>query len=178
VVTSDAAPPVPSRRARVARAAGWLPPLLAVLVLRAFVLAPDRVDGPSMAPTLRDGDVVLVVHAGLVARLDALDRGDLVALADPGGGGRIVKRVVGLPGDTVEIQDAVLSVDGREVVEPYVDRARIDGVFYGPVTVPPGELLVLGDNRAASVDSRDFGPVPVGSVTGRVVLRLWPWRRA
>jgi signal peptidase I len=159
------------------RVLAWLVPLLLVLAVRLLVAQPERVDGPSMQPTLHDGDVVLAVRPGMVAPLDRLDRGDLVALRDPAGGGPIVKRVVGLPGDVVELQDAVLVVDGRPVAEPYADLSGIDGVYYGPVTVPAGSVLVLGDDRGRSVDSRDFGPVPVDSLTGRVLLRLWPWWR-
>lgn len=178
MVTSDAAPPAPPRRGRAGRAAaGWLLPLLLVLAVRLLVAEPERVLGPSMAPTLRDRDVVLSVRPGLVGAVDPLRRGDLVALRDPAGDGSIVKRVVGLPGDVVEIQDAVLLVDGAPVPEPYADLSGIDGVYFGPVTVPAGDVLVLGDNRGRSVDSRDFGPVPLGSVTGRVLLRLWPWWR-
>jgi signal peptidase I len=167
-------PPTRSGRRRVPL---WLLLLLVVLLVRLFVADPERVDGDSMAPTLHAGDVVLSVRPALLGAVDRTGRGDLVVLADPQGGGRLVKRVVGLPGDVVEIQDAVLRVDGRPVTEPYVDRSRIDGVYYGPVTVPQGSLLVLGDNRGTSVDSRDFGPVPIGSLSGRVLLRLWPWWR-
>ncbi len=151
--------------------------LLAVVGVRLLVAAPERVSGPSMGPTLRDGDVVLAVRPGLLGAVDRLDRGDLVALRDPAGGGPIVKRVVGLPGDVVEIQDAVLLRGGAPVAEPYADVSGIDGVYYGPVTVPAGTVLVLGDDRGRSVDSRDFGPVPVDTLTGRVLLRLWPWWR-
>jgi signal peptidase I len=72
----------------------------------------------------------------------------------------------------VAIADAVLLVDGREVPEPYVDAATIDGVYFGPVTVPPGTVFVMGDDREFSVDSRSFGPVPQDRVDGRVTAVL------
>jgi signal peptidase I len=82
--------------------------------------------------------------------------------------------VIGVPGDRVVIRDAVLSVNDRPLVEPYVDRASIDGLYTPTTRVPEGRVFVLGDNRARSIDSREFGPVAVEEVEGRVVLRLWP----
>lgn len=151
--------------------------LLVALAVRAFVAHPDVVESTSMAPTLREGDVVLAVRSPVADVHDGVDRGDLVVAREPGTGDAVVKRVVGLPGDVVEIADAVTTVDGREVAEPYVDRSRVDGLYWGPVTVPADAVLLLGDNRSRSVDSRDYGPVPLADVTDRVVLRLWPWWR-
>lgn len=124
------------------------------------------VDSVSMEPTFRVGDRV-----GVAPREPALGPrdGDIVVAVDPGGGLPLLKRVVGVAGDTVAIEDAVLVVNGRPVDEPYVDRERIDGVYYGPVTVPPGHVLLMGDNRADSIDSRAFGAVPVADVMGIVV---------
>lgn len=156
---------------------GWLLLLGLIVAIRLWVAHPERVGGDSMSPTLHPGDVVLTVRAGLLRSLDPLQRGDLVTFDDPQGPGRVVKRVVGLAADQVSIEDAVLVVNGRPVVERYVDSASIDGVYYGPVSVPAGQLLAMGDNRAASVDSRQFGPVSQDALTGRVVLRLWPWWR-
>ena len=150
--------------------------LVVALLVRAFLLHPDVVESTSMTPTLRPGDVVLVVPSGVAGVFDDLDRGDLVVAREPGSGTAVLKRVVGLPGDVVEIADAVTTVGGVEVDEPYVDRSRIDGLYYGPVTVPAGTVLLLGDDRSRSVDSREYGPVPLTDVTGRVALRAWPAR--
>jgi signal peptidase I len=141
---------------------------LAVVAVRMFVASPLRVDGDSMAPTLRSGDVAVV------ARLGAPRVGQVVVLRDPQDGSPVVKRVVALGGQTVEIRDAYLYVDGAEVDEPFVDHARVDGVYFGPVTVPAGDVFVLGDSRDGSIDSRIFGAVPASAVTGPVLLRLWP----
>ena len=89
-------------------------------------------------------------------------------------GGLLLKRAVALGADEVSIEDGVLLVNGVPVDEPYVDLSRVDGNYFGPRVVPAGSVFVLGDNRADSVDSRDFGPVPLTALVGRVRLRLWP----
>ncbi len=143
--------------------------VLAAVGLRTLVVEPVRVASASMAPTLEEGDVVVV------NKLDrAPGRGDLVTLLSPQDGERVLKRVVGVGGDVVAIRDAILYVNDVEVAEPYVDHASIDALYYGPVTVTRGSVLVLGDNRASSIDSRLYGEVPLPDVTGTVVARLWP----
>jgi signal peptidase I len=154
-------------------ATGWpllVPLLFAVTLL--FVAAPARVNASSMSPTLASGDHVLVDE--LSYRFTTPHRGDVVTLHRPGGAQLLVKRVAAVGGDTVGIEDGVLIVNGRTVRERYVDYPHMDSVYFGPVTVPPGDVFVLGDNRPDSVDSRDFGSVPNRVVTGRVLLRLWP----
>jgi signal peptidase I len=85
---------------------------------------------------------------------------------------------VGVAGQRVAIEDGELVVDGHRVAEPYVDQDTIDGLYYGPVTVPQGTVLVMGDHREVSVDSRSYGPVPVSNVDGRRLATLWsPCRR-
>jgi signal peptidase I len=89
----------------------------------------------------------------------------------------LIKRVIGLPGETVEGRDGVVYVDGRRLIEPYLPA----GVFtsdFEPVAVPEGQLWVMGDNRGGSFDSRGFGPVPVDSLLGRAILRIWPIPKA
>jgi signal peptidase I len=142
---------------------------LAVVGLRTEVAEPVRVTGASMAPTLRQGDVVVVSK-----RDQTPGRGDLVTLRSPEDGARVVKRVVGVGGDIVAIRDAVLYVNDVLVAEPYVDHESVDALYYGPVTVQVGSVLVLGDARADSIDSRSYGPVPLRDVTGTVIARLWP----
>lgn len=144
--------------------------VLAALATRTFVVRPLSVASQSMSPTICQGDWVLVDV--LTPRVSDLDRGDLVAVRVPDSPVPLVKRVAGLPGDSVAIEDAWLYVNEARVAEPYVDHAANDALYYGPVVVPDDAVLVLGDARATSIDSRAFGPVPGDRLLGRVVLRL------
>jgi signal peptidase I len=130
-------------------------------------VAPLRVSSDSMAPTLRPGSQVVVDK--LSRRFAAPLPGSVVVLHEPGSGDLVVKRVVAAGGQRVEVEDGVLVVDGRPRREPYADRRGADSVYYGPVRVPEGEVFVLGDNRGRSVDSLDYGPVPLDDVVGKVV---------
>jgi signal peptidase I len=144
--------------------------VLVGLLVRTFVLRPLTVSSTSMEPTLCPGDRLLVDLWN--PDIDDLARGDLVALRPGRSAVPVVKRVVGLPGDEVAIRDALLYVNDRRVDEPYVDHKAIDALFYGPVVVPADRLLVLGDARAASIDSRVYGPVPSERLIGTVALRV------
>jgi signal peptidase I len=137
-----------------------------------FVAEPFKIPATSMAPTLEPGDQVLVNK--LAYRTGDPARGDLAVVKAPGSGEILLKRVVGVGGDEVEIRDGFLFVNGRRQRETYVDHDAIDSVYFGPVRVPRDDVFVLGDNRADSVDSRELGPIPVSDAIGRADLRLWP----
>jgi signal peptidase I len=140
----------------------------AVLVLRAVVVETVRIGSESMAPALRQGDSAVLDKVSF--RFRGPRRGDVIAFDSPQDGALVVKRVVALAGDTVEIRDAVLVVDGTPADEPQIDTAAYDGTWFGPVTVPTGTVFVLGDNRARSIDSRVYGAVPIGAVRGRALF--------
>jgi signal peptidase I len=146
--------------------------LTGVLMTASFVVEPVRVRSQSMSPTLTGGDHLLIDK--ISARAHHPRRGDVVAFELPTTPGLLIKRVVAVAGDTVGIEDGVLVVDGRPIEEPFVDPAQMDSVYFGPVTVPDRTVFVMGDNRANSVDSRNLGPVPIGNVVGRALLRIWP----
>jgi signal peptidase I len=170
-VTAEAA--LGSRRLRAAPlAASALLLVVLAFALRTWVAEPFAIPSESMAPTLRPGDHVLVEK--LSYRFGSPHRGDLVVFTAPDGGSLAVKRVVGLAGDRVAIEDGVLAVNGHLEQESYVDQSQVDSVYFGPVAVPRGDVFVLGDNRADSHDSRDYGPVPRRSLIGRVLVTLWP----
>jgi len=157
------------RRARLGSAASVL--VLLGVVLAVLVSEPFTVRSSSMTPTLHSGDQILAER--LTPRFGHLARGDLVVFRAPATRALMVKRVVAVAGDRVGLADGRLVVNGRPRAEAYVDLASVDGVYFGPEVVPLGSVFVMGDDRAASVDSRDFGPVPQDRVLGRVLWRLW-----
>lgn len=150
-----------------------LPGVVATLLMVGlFAVEPIRIRSNSMAPTLIDGQRVVLDKVSFRLRLPR--RGELVAFHAPADHALTLKRTVGLPGDLVAIEDGRLRVNGRFAEEPYVDHRLVDSVYYGPVTVPPAAVLVMGDNRGESVDSRRYGPVPTADLVGRV---LWTAKR-
>jgi len=169
-------PTPPPHRGRGQAPRRWASRLAVVLVLLLgasvtglLPLQIMRVGSESMSPTIGTGDLVVVRHeTGPVARMS------VVAVVHPDTGTLLVKRAVAVGGDRFAIEDGVLVVNGTPVCEPNIDPARLDGVWIGPVTVPDGDLFLLGDDREGSVDSRAFGTVPVDNVRGVVVGRIWP----
>ena len=147
----------------------WLAVVLVILALRGWVVESRTVSSDSMWPTVCAGDRVVLLKLGAGSRAD---RGDLVFLTRPGTDDPLLKRVVAVAGQSVEIYDGALRVDGAPVEESYVDLDTVDGTFFGPVQVPDEAVFVLGDDRESSVDSRDFGPVPLDRVRGEVLTTL------
>ena len=149
--------------------AGLLVALLAASVVGLLPARVMRIGSGSMAPAVQTGDLVVVAPAGR-----PVHRRDVVAAPHPDTSVLLVKRVVAVGGDRVALEDGVLVVDGAAVCEPSIDPSRLDGVWFGPVVVPDGDLFLLGDDRGGSIDSRDFGPVHASDVTGLVRGRVWP----
>lgn len=149
----------------------WVPAVAVVgtVLVLAVLIEPVRVTEASMEPTYSAGDTLLLEKVGV--RLGLVRRGDVVVMTPPGRRRLVVKRVVGLPGDLVSIEDGVLHVGRRPVSEPFLRRETMDGVYFGPTVVPARSVFVLGDNRAASLDSRDFGAVAWDRLVGTVI---WP----
>jgi len=195
--TSAASPPKEHERSSFLRE---LPVLILIafglaIVLKTVFVQAFYIPSGSMEPTLRPGDRVLVRKIAYEP-----DRGDIIVFSDPQGrpgpdrgvvGGFLhwlsegvgfarpehedfIKRVIGLPGETVELRNGRLYVDGVQIEQPYL-AGRQDTRDYGPVKVPDGELFVLGDNRLNSNDSRfGLGFVPVDKVIGRAFVIVWP----
>lgn len=130
-----------------------------------------RVSGMSMLPSMAAGDLLLVVRPP-----SRLSRGDLVIVVGPGDpGGRYVKRVVGLPEEEVRLSDGVVFVDDRELPEPYLGGLPASpGLAQGVWHLGQDEYFVMGDNRAYSTDSREFGPISCSQIIGRPRFRFWP----
>ena len=143
------------------------------LMLRSFVVGFTFVAGDSMNDTLMTGDVALLSRWDYL--LGEPQRGDIAQLELEQRGGLYLKRVIGLPGETVEITDGVVYIEGRPLNEPYVTPSEDD--YY--IELGWDEYFVLGDNRAVSYDSReeDFGAVSIGCFRGRVRGIIWPPER-
>ncbi len=132
------------------------------------------VRGSSMSPGIHDGDRIVVDHFAYM--LGDVQRGDVVVLKYPLDPSlNYVKRIIGLPGDEIEIDRGRVLVNGKELAEPYVESP--DPLPRTRVRVQPAHYFVLGDNRPRSSDSREFGQVPMDYVRGRVEARLWPLSR-
>ena len=151
--------------------------------IKPFVVEAFRVPTESMLPTLEVQDRFLANK--FVYRFTDPERGDIVVFqaVEPNAEGEfdiLVKRVAGLPGDTVQVQGGTLFVNGRPQNEPYLNTDVVPDVNspFGPVKVPEGTFFALGDNRGNSLDSRFYGFVPMENLKGEAFLRFWPLGRA
>ncbi len=146
------------------------------MVIIIFLYQPVKVEGTSMAPLLTDQERIFINK--FVYRFEPIERGDVVVFWYPLDRSKsFIKRVVGLPGEMVEIRQGRVYVNGKRLQEPYVPAHFTDGSTYGPVRVPPDEYFVMGDHRASSNDSRVFGPVPNRYIYGKAVFAYWPMDR-
>jgi len=143
------------------------------LVIIVFLYQPVKVEGTSMAPLLSDQERIFINK--FVYRFEPIQRGDVVVFWYPLDRTKsFIKRVVGLPGETVEIRQGAVYVNGKVVPEPYVPPQYEDLSDFGPVRVPRDSYFVMGDHRVSSNDSRVFGPVASRFIYGRAVFAYWP----
>ncbi len=143
--------------------------------VRPFVVEAFRIPSESMIPTLKVGDRILANK--FVYRFWEPERGDIIVFDSVEGGDdeTLIKRVVGVAGDEIQVQGGTLYVNGEPQDEPYLNKEpRPSRTSYGPTKVWPGHIFVMGDNRDNSGDSRIFGPVPLENVRGEAFLRFWP----
>src|SRR5215217_4571718 len=133
--------------------------------VRPFVVEAFYIPSESMVPTPEIGDRVFVNK--FIYRFSDPEHGDIVVFESAEGGEEdLIKRVVGLPGDTITVRNGVLFVNDERWKEPYVNKELPDNSYFGPITVPEGEIFVMGDNRSNSRDSRFFGPLPMENIEG------------
>lgn len=147
--------------------------MLFCFFLITFVAQAFRVQGTSMLPLLEDSERIIVNKFGY--RFHPIERGDVVVFwypKDPSVS--FIKRVVGRPGDQVEIRRGAVFVNGQKLKEDYVRMTFRDDETYAPVQVPPGYYYVLGDHRNSSNDSRSWGEVPEKYIYGKALFRFWP----
>src|ERR1044071_7776236 len=153
--------------------------LMFAALLVVFVVQPVKVEGTSMLPRLHDGERIFV-NKLIYYGLPELQRGDIVVFWFPDDPSKsYIKRIIGLPGETIEIRDGRIYIrsEGREQLleEPYLDPQRnLSRANHAPVAVKPHFYFVMGDNRDASSDSRYWGLVPEKYIYGKALFRYWP----
>lgn len=172
-----------------------LPALLIVLVVNVFLAQATRVEGQSMEPNIHDNQRLVVEKISY--RLHLPERGDIVVLKPPNSislpldqrivswfctvlpldcsidmPDPLIKRVIGLPGETIEIKNGYVYINGQVLEEPYLQQLTFGNV--SSRVISPGHVFVLGDNRSASNDSRSFGEVALSNIVGRAWFRYWP----
>lgn len=152
--------------------------MIAALVV-VFIVQPVKVEGTSMLPRLHDGERIFVnklVYYDEYRWAPKIDRGDIVVFWFPDDPSKsYIKRVIGLPGDTVEIHEGMVRVNGRDLDESYLDpRFNLSHRSQAPVYVRPNYYFVMGDNRDNSSDSRIWGQVPKKYIYGKALFRYWP----
>lgn len=148
--------------------------LALALVIIVFLYQPVKVEGTSMAPLLSDEERIFINK--YVYRFEPIHRGDVIVFWYPLDRTKsFIKRVVGLPGETLEIRDGELYVNGKQIHEAYVPPRYFDDSNYGPIKIPADQYFVMGDHRDSSNDSRIFGPVARKYIYGQAVFAYWPF---
>jgi signal peptidase I len=147
-----------------------IPAVIIALFINLFLAQATQVLGQSMEPTLHSSQRVVIEKVSY--RLHGPRRGDIVVIDSPDQSEMLIKRVVGLPGETIEVRNGRVIIDGEPLEETWTSRQG--GGNFGPQTIPPLHVFVMGDNRGASNDSRNFGPVPIDDVVGQAWISYWP----
>jgi len=178
----------------------WIIELVAVVVvavvvaflLRTFVIATYSIPSGSMEPTLQVGDRIVVNK--LSYDLHGVDRGNIIVFSTPANEdcagppvADLVKRVIGLPGESISLSGGNVYINGHLLAEPWLPASVQGRTYPGPSTagyalhhpyvIPSGDVYVMGDNRTLSCDSRYWGPIPESTIVGKVDLRIWPLSR-
>lgn len=146
-----------------------------VLPVRTFLVSPIKTTGACMFPTMPTSSIVLLNKTAFW--FSSPKRGDIVSFIVPGIEEGFMKRVIGLPGETIEIHDNYVFIDGKELKEPYVFSLTFGE--YGPVTIPEKCVFVMGDNRGNSIDSRDdsVGMVPINRINGKALCYIRSFKK-
>lgn len=151
-----------------------IPAVVIAIFINLFLVQATQVLGQSMEPNLHTQQRVLVEKV-TYRFLHAPQRGDIVVIdldKENKSDDMLIKRVIGLPGDTIEIRSGEVFIDGERLEEPWT--TNLGGGNHGPTIIPPLHIFVMGDNRGASNDSRSFGPVHVDNLVGKAWFSYWP----
>jgi signal peptidase I len=171
VVALEEAPPSKARRVLIEIIETIVLALVLFFAIN-FITARIRVDGASMEPNFHDGDYVIVNR--LAYQLGEIERGDVIVFPYPQNPEEdYIKRVIGLPGDRVSILGGVVYVNRQPINEPYIVSPAFNDL--AEIIVPEGFVYVLGDNRNASSDSRNWGPLSIEDIVGKAIFRYFPF---
>ncbi len=147
-------------------------PVVAALLIHQYLFTFARVDGTSMLDTLHENNIMGVSR--LHYRLNEPQRGEIITCNYPEDGNKLfVKRIIGLPGETIEIREGTVYIDGEPIAETYL--TRVDDQSMDPITLAKDEIFVMGDNRPVSRDSRAVGPLTLDEIYGRVLFVAFPF---
>lgn len=152
----------------------WVIAIVAAVLLsfliRQYIFQPSQVKMSSMFPTLKENEIILVNK--LTYKLREPQRGDIIVFQPPNSQEHYVKRIIGLPGEEIEIRNGGVYINQERVEEPYIS-VETDGLF-NPTQLSDNEYFVMGDNRQNSMDSRAFGPISSQTIVGKAILVYWP----
>lgn len=142
--------------------------VVVVVLIRSFIATPVRVDGDSMNKTFKNGDILILY------KLSEIKRFDVIVLHEEKDNEKIIKRVIGMPGDTVAIKDGEIYINDEKIDDEYAYGMTSD---YDRITLKSDEYFILGDNRLISKDSRYFGPIKEKEIKGKVIFRIFPFSK-
>ena len=176
--TTSPEPSAPGQKIPVQhRMSLWLRDVLisvtASFMIITFLYQPVRVEGTSMLPQLRDQDRLFINK--FAYHFESISRGDVVVFHYPRDPSKsYIKRIIAMPGDTLDIESGRVYVNGKRIAEPYVPRRYRDERSLPEMVIPANEYFVMGDHRSISSDSRDFGPVDRDLIYGKAAFVYWP----
>ena len=147
---------------------GYVLILIAVILIRAFIVTPVRVNGTSMNQTLYEGDILLLF------KIAKIERNDIIVIDKTVEGSNIIKRVIALPGEKVKCENGIIYINDEKYDDVHAYGVTTD---FEEVTLQGDEYFVLGDNRIISEDSRYFGPVSKEHINGEASFRLFPFKK-
>lgn len=178
-VSSDACQPSSTRPSLLTATAHWTRDLLVSVVIAVviilFIYQPVKVEGTSMMPALVDQERIFINKFVYRFGIGGIERGDMVVFWFPNDLSKsYIKRVIGTPGDMVEVDNGLVLINGRPLDEAYVPEEYRDRASMPPTRVPADQFFVLGDHRSSSNDSRAWGMVPRRYIYGKAVFVYWP----